>query len=365
MRTKMQALRAKTNKVVKLMIDEKDQPLVKEVEDNIASMGRNNTEGAYLLGQQLARVNAVLPEKTFGRWMKKRCGYTPRKGRYYVSIHENLQAFRERLVAAGVVPTVMFVLSSAALAEIEAVLSVFENGQRLNVGQVKHMMKPQKEASEQQPTEVGGAAGLRRAAEAKLKAELELFTKLVKRSHKAVELIVADIRNGKHVAKTKVAAVVEKDCQQAGMLLSAVISPRGSDAPLPIEWVKARQIISRLGDSPRYPGREEFHDWVVEEVLPALRFVVLGEASSGTAGSIGQAAVGIVDEGENNTAAHDADPATTSVADEPANEEIDGGAGDHAKEAPARTRVAKVPSIAPVELSAPEPEVQTEGAVNV
>ncbi|CAN7666297.1 hypothetical protein LJR030_002869 [Rhizobium sp. LjRoot30] len=280
MRTKMQALRAKANKVVKLMIEEEHQPLVTEVEGNIASMVRKNTDGAYLLGQQLARVKAVLPEKTFGKWVKQRCGYTPRQARYYIAIHEHLQAFRDRLVAAGVLPTVLFVLSSAELEKIEAVLAAFERGERLTVGQVKLMVKPLTDAPEKSSAS-GGAAGLRRAVEARVKVDLGVINKLVKRSLKAVELLVTDIRKGKHVAKTKLAAAVETDCQKAGILLSGVISPRGSDAPLAVEWEKARQTIARLGDSPRYPGREEFADWLVEQVLPALRFVVHGEALPG------------------------------------------------------------------------------------
>lgn len=283
MRTKSQALRAAANKVVKqLSIDEEHQSLVTEVEGHIASMIRKNTDGAYLLGEQLARVKAVLPEKTFGKWVKLRCAYTPRQARYYIAIYEHLQPYRERLVAAGVLPTVMFVLSSAEPDKIEAVLAVFERGERLTVGQVKIKVKPQTDASEQKPAETGGAAGLRRAVEARVKVDLSVFDKLAKKSLKAVELMCADIRKGKHVAKTKLAAAVETDCQKAGILLSGVISPRGSNAPLSAEWEKARQIIARLGDSPRYPGREEFADWLVEQVLPALRFVVNGEAFAKT-----------------------------------------------------------------------------------
>lgn len=364
MRTKNQALKDKVKKVVKLMIEAEHQPLVAEVEANLASMVRKDTDKVYLTGYQLARVKAVLPDGTYEKWIKARCGYTSRQARYYVAVHENLQGFRERLVAAGVAPTVLYVLSSAEPAKIEEVLTVVEKGERVTVGQVKRMIKPETEVSEKPAVVLGGAAGFRLAAEARMKADLDVCTKLTKRALKAVEPLVADLRKGKHVAKTKLASAVEVDCQKAGILMDSVILPRGSDFTVPVEWEKARRIVSRLGDAPRYPSREEFPDWLVDEVLPALRFVVLGEAFPGSAG-----AANIVDEegstkADTDSTASDGNDDAIGI-EERSDEETDGesfGKPEEAAVIPERKLLEVVPPIAPEELSALEPEVKAEGA---
>lgn len=365
MQKTLKAAKAKASNTAETFIaPEEHRPLLSEVSGFIASLGRRDTAEALELGRQLIRVKSVLPAKSFGKWLKLECGMTVRNAWNHTTPVEVLTVEQqELLIAAAVKPTVMTIIATSDAPVITELLGRILSGEQFTVSKVKQRIKgdtPAKAAAES-----GGANGLRRAVDARVKADLEVINKLVKRSLKAVELIVADIRKGKHVPKTRLATEVEADCQKAGILLSAVISPRGSDAPPPIEWEKARQIISRLGDSPRYPGREEFHDWVVDAALPALRFVVLGEAFPGTAGAIGQAAVAIADDGEHDAAEHDADQAISAVTDEPLNEEIGGGAGGHADEAPARTRVSKVPSIALVELSAPEPEVQAERAANV
>jgi hypothetical protein len=362
MRTKNQALKEKVKKVVKLMIEAEHQPLVAEVEANLASIVRKDTDKVYLTGYQLSRVKAVLPDGTYEKWIKARCGYTSRQARYYVAVHENLQGFRERLVAAGVAPTVLYVLSSAEPEKIEEVLAVVEQGERVTVGQIKRMIKPETEVSKKPAVALGGAAGLRRAGEARMKADLDVCSKLTKRSLKAVDALVADLLKGKHVAKTKLASAVEADCQKAGILLQAVISPYGSNFPLPVEWEKARRIVSRLGDAPRYPNREEFPDWLVNEALPALRFVVLGEAFPDTA-SVDH----LPDEAnliEMNTSSNAFDGDDDAVGmEEGLDEEADGeGDPNEAAVIPARALLDVVPSIEPEGLSALEPEAQAEAA---
>lgn len=363
MRTKEQALKKKVKKVAKLMIEAEHQPLVAEVEANLASMVRKDTDKVYLIGHELSRVKAVLPDGTYEKWVKARCGYTSRQGRYYVAVHENLQGFRERLVAAAVAPTVLYVLSSAEPAKIEEVLTVVEKGERVTVGQIKRMLKPETEVSEKPPVALGGFAALRRAGEARMKADLDVCTKLTKRSLKAVDVLVADLLKGKHVAKTKLASAVEADCQKAGILMDAVISPYGSDFQIPVEWEKARRIVARLGDAPRYPNREEFPDWLVNEALPALRFVVLGEAFPAVAGA--DHTTDETDGDEVNTGSSASDGSDDAVGmDESSDKEADGeGEADEAAVIPARALLDVVPSMEPEELPALEPELQAESAM--
>ena len=280
----------KPKKAVTLDLPTEHMPLLTEVHDAVKAMGRRTTDQAFELGYQFARAKDVLPEKMFGRWMSSVCGYTPRQGRNYVAIHEHLQEHRARLEAAAVVPTVLFVLASAKLEKIEAVLAVVETGERLTVGQVKNLVKDGDEVQPERKTAIGGLAGLRRAAEAKLKDELTQFTELSKRILKAVEPVAELLANGKHVSKKSLADKVEVDAYKASSLLRSAIfpervdagrasNPRADDAL--VGWGGAPALFGRLGDSPRWPGKDEFPTWVTGTVLPMLRFVVHGDPLPG------------------------------------------------------------------------------------
>ncbi len=250
-------------------------------------MGRSTAGQAFERGFQFARAKAVLPEKMFGRWMSTVCGYTPRQGRNYVAIHEHLQDWRARLEEAAVAPTVMFVLASATPPKVEEVLTIIERGERLTVGQVKAMTKTAADAEAQAKGAIGGAAGLRRAAEAKMKDEVAFFTQLAKRILKAVEEAAAVIASGKSLSKKALADKIEIDGCKASLLLSSVIYPKQVDpeqggtqvaeANLPSGWASVPSLITRLGESSRWPSKEEFPAWVTGKVLPTLRFVVHGD----------------------------------------------------------------------------------------
>lgn len=268
----------KPKKAPAVVIPAEHEPLLIEVHDSVKAMGRRTTGQAYELGYQLARAKAVLPEKMFGRWTSTVCGYTPRQGRNYVAIHEHLQAHRARLEAAAVVPTILFVLASAKPEKIEAVLAVVESGERLTVDQVKNLIKDGDEGQPERKAAVGGLAGLRRAAEAKMKDELAFFTDLSKRILKTVEPLAELLAKGKHVSKKAFADKVEVDAYKAASLLRSVIFPKQVDASQtgdrePVDalaggWSGAPALFGRLGDSSRWPGKDEFPAWVLETVLP-------------------------------------------------------------------------------------------------
>lgn len=277
----------KTKKAPDMVIPPEHESLLTEVHEAVKAMGRRTTGQAFDLGFEFARAKAVLPEKMFGRWMSTVCGYTPRQGRHYVAIHENLQDHRARLEGAAVSPTVMFVLASAPPGKVQEVLTAIESGPRLTVGQVKSLIKEGDELAPERAVTVGGMAGLRRAAEAKLKDELTLFTELSKRILKAVEPIAKLLSEGKHVSKKSLAVKVEVDAFKAASLLRSVIFPKqvdvsqtsnpGPDNALDGGWAGAPAVFGRLGDSPRWPGKDEFPTWVIDTVFPMLRFVVHGD----------------------------------------------------------------------------------------
>ena len=289
MQTRQQRQTAKAGKKPPAMqVPPEHQPLLNEVREAVTSVSRRTAAQAFEVGYQFSRAKSALPEKMLGRWISSTCGYTPRQGRNYIAIHEHLAEYRERLEAAAVVPTVMFVLASAEPNKIEEVLLVIERGERLTVGQVKHLVKGDKTPAQEKQADIGGMAGLRRAAEAKLKADITLFSTLTKQVLKEVERAAEQISKGKNVAKNGLAAKIEVDCRQAHDLLNSTIAPmhsgfnergnlRSGDVEGSTAWRTAQRLLYRLGDSPRWPGRTEFPAWLVNDVLPMLRFVVHGE----------------------------------------------------------------------------------------
>ena len=289
MQTRNQREAAKSAKKPPVMqVAPEHQPLLDEVCDAVQSVRRRTAAEAFEVGYQFSRAKGVLPEKMLGRWISATCGYTPRQGRNYIAIHEHLADYRERLEAAVVMPTVMFVLASAEPEKIEEVICMIEGGERLTVAQVTQRVKGDTVPTQEKQADVGGMAGLRRAAEAKLKADIALFGTLTKQVLKEVEMAAEKISKGKNVAKNGLAAKIEVDCRQAHDLLSSAIAPmhsgfneRGNLRPGEVEgsaaWKKVQRLLYRLGDSPRWPGRTEFPAWLVNHVLPTLRFVVHGE----------------------------------------------------------------------------------------
>nr|CAD6630513.1 hypothetical protein RNT25_04449 [arsenite-oxidising bacterium NT-25] len=289
MQTRKQREAAKSAKKPPVMqVAPEHQPLLDEVCNAVQSVRRRTAAEAFEVGYQFSRAKGVLPEKMLGRWISTKCGYAPRHGRNYIAIYEHLAEYREELEAAAVMPTAMFVLASAEPEKIKEVLRVIESGERLTVAQVKHLVKGDKTPAQEKQADVGGMAGLRRAAEAKLKADIALFGTLTKQALKEVESAAEKISKGKNVAKNGLAAKIEVDCRQAHDLLSSAIAPmhsgfneRGNLRPGDVEgstaWKKAQRLLYRLGDSPRWPGRTEFPAWLVNDVLPMLRFVVHGE----------------------------------------------------------------------------------------
>lgn len=277
----------KAKKAPAIVIPAEHEPLLKEVHEAVKSMGRATTSQAFERGFQFARAKAVLPEKMLGRWMSSVCGYTPRQGRNYIAIHDNLQDHRARLEEAGVAPTVMFVLASATPEKVQDVLTIIESGERLTVGQVKALTKAVNGEQAQMNTAIGGATGLRRVAEAKMKDEVAFFTQLAKRVLKSVEAAAEVIASGKNLSKKALADKVEVDAYKASALLRSVIFPKQVDPEqggtrmaeenLPAGWGSVPNLFNRLGDPPRWPGKEEFPIWVTGTVLPTLRFVVHGD----------------------------------------------------------------------------------------
>ncbi|OAP39046.1 hypothetical protein AU381_08040 [Sinorhizobium glycinis] len=264
--------------------------------EDIRSLGRRTTAQAIELGGYLARVKAILPEKALGAWIKAVCKFTPKTGRNYIAVHANLIDYKERLEAAAVAPTVLFVLAYAEQPDVERVISAIETGEQLTVAQVKAMVGVEarrKVATTDEALNVGGIAGLRKAAELKTTQDVAQFHGLMSAVLKRVEKAMEPIAKGRAVKKGMLQEAIVYDCRHAHDLLNSIAAPMKAELVAHVNWRPARlpegsawrtvqALLHRMGGVDGWPDRTEFVGWLQAEVIPALRFVVHGEALTST-----------------------------------------------------------------------------------
>lgn len=250
-------------------------PLLSEVAAAVAAVKRRDAEQSFELGEHLARAKNVLPEKSLGAWVKENCGFTARLARSYIAVHAHLQAFRSRLVAAAVKPTILLTLANADLDKVEEVVEAIEADGRLSVVQVKRMLKPDAGTEDAAIPTAGGRQGLMRAAHEKLKIHTAHFAKESAVVLKEVEAAANTLQSGKHVAKSALFEKVGAAAGRAREHLAAAV-----ETEVDKDWRKVRMALGRLSELHSWPGRAEFPGWLVGEVLPRLRFAVLGASET-------------------------------------------------------------------------------------
>lgn len=246
-------------------------PLLRDVAAAVAAVKRRDAEQSYELGEHLARAKDVLPEKALGAWVKENCGFTPRLARSYIAVHTHLQAFRSRLVAAAVKPTILLTLANADLDKVGEVVEAIEADGRLSVVQVKRMLKPDAGTEDAAIPTAGGRQGLMRAAHEKLKTHTAHFVQEAAVVLKEVEVAVTALQSGKHVAKS---ALFDKLGSAAGRACDHLSN--AVETEVDKDWKRVRMALGRLSELHSWPGRTEFPGWLIGEVLPRLRFAVLG-----------------------------------------------------------------------------------------
>lgn len=269
---------------------------LKWLRDAFQSLGRRTTAQAYEIGGYLVRAKSILPEKALGAWIKVVCKFTPKTGRNYMAVHTNLMDYKERLEAAAVAPTVLFVLAYAEQPDVERVISAIEAGEEITVAQVKAMVGavPTKKAKNEAVLDVGGMAGLRKIAELKVEEDsvkfLQLTTGILKRVEKAME----PLAQNRAVFKRPLQELIMDDCKHAHDLINSIAAPLQPAMVASVNWRPARltegttwrkvqELLSKMGGAHGWPGREDFVPWLQAEVIPLLRFVVHGEALQGDA----------------------------------------------------------------------------------
>ncbi|MCR6499097.1 hypothetical protein MUO32_08645 [Shinella sp. CPCC 101442] len=279
---------------------------LKWLRDAFQSLGRRTTAQAFEIGGYLVRAKSILPDKALGAWIKAVCKFTPKTGRNYMAVQANLADYKERLEAAAVAPTVLFVLAYAEQPEVERVISAIEAGEQLTVAQVKATVgveAKRKVATTNDALNVGGLAGLRKAAELKITQDVTEFHGLMSAVLKRVEKAMEPIARGRAVKKGLLQDAIVYDCRHAHDLLNSIAAPMKVEMVSHVNWRPARlpegsawrtvqALLHRMGGADDWPDRTEFVSWLQDEVIPALRFVVHGEALTSTEEEIESADAG-------------------------------------------------------------------------
>jgi hypothetical protein len=171
-----------------------------------------------------------------------------------------------------------------------------EAGEELTVAQVKAMVgvaAKKKVTSSDDALNVGGLAGLRKAAELKTTQDVAQFHGLMSAVLKRVEKAMEPLAKGRAVKKGMLQEAIVYDCRHAHDLLNSIAAPMKAEMVAHVNWRPARlpegsawrtvqALLHRMGGVDGWPERTEFVGWLQDEVIPALRFVVHGEALTST-----------------------------------------------------------------------------------
>ncbi len=212
---------------------------LKWLRDAFQSLGRRTTAQAFEIGGYLVRAKSILPEKALGAWIREVCKFTPKTGRNYMAVHANLLDHKERLEATAVAPTVLFVLAYAEQPDVERVISAIETGEQLTVAQVKAMVGVEvkrKVATTDEALNVGGIAGLRKAAELKTAHDMARFHGLMSAVLKRVEKAMEPIAKGRAVKKGMLQDAIVHDCRHAHDLLNSIAAPMKAEMIASMNW---------------------------------------------------------------------------------------------------------------------------------
>lgn len=270
-------------------VSAEDASELQAIGQGIQSLGRRTTEQGFELGDYLARAKAILAERALGAWVKAICKFTPKTARNYIAIHENLAAYKERLVATGTSPTTLFVLAYADREKVEDVLAALEAGEELTVSQVKTMVgaTPPKKTADDAVLYRGGMAGLRGIAQLKVEQDAVKFLQLVTGILARVEKALEPLARKRAVLKGSLQEGVMNDCRHAHDLINSIAAPlqpsmvasvnwRPAKLPEGTTWRKVQTLLGKMGGSD-WPGKDDFVSWLQTEVIPLLRFVVHGD----------------------------------------------------------------------------------------
>lgn len=278
-----------TSWVDRLALDEDQDGVLEDVTRKLRFLNKMSTEHAFAIGQEFQRAKAIIPPKAFGRWLKPVAGYSVKAANYYISVHENLADYKDRLIAAAVAPTTMFIMARGGKDGIETALRAFENGERLTGKQVQTIFDADNGIVKSEETPIllntPGFAGLKKAAAAKQTAEIALFRAMIASIRQEVQAALKPLERRRPVVKKHLADKIALDCRHAHDLLCSIAVPvkpglfpynnwthgtfdKGTD------WYKVQMLLFRAGSVEAWPDRSDFVEWLLYEMLSGLSFIL-------------------------------------------------------------------------------------------
>lgn len=277
-------------------LDEEQDGVLRDVTLKLQFLNRMSTEHAFAIGLEFQRAKAVIPPKSFGRWLKPVSGYTVKAATYYISVHEKLADYKSRLITAAIAPTTMFIMAKGSKSAIETALRAFEKGERLTGKQVQAIVDAESGVAktEEMPILLNtpGLAGLRKAAAVKLNEEISIFREMIASIRQEVEEALKSLASGRAVVKKHLADNIALDCRHAHDLLSSIAVPikpgifpynnwTHGTFDKETAWYKVQMLLFKAGNAQAWPDRSDFVAWLQNEMLPCLCFVLDGQPLAG------------------------------------------------------------------------------------
>ncbi|TCM45370.1 hypothetical protein C8J36_12210 [Rhizobium sp. PP-F2F-G48] len=271
-----------------LAIDPADRERLESSAAFIHELGRRTTEQAFEFGDHLNRAAEVLPEGSFDKWVKSRCGLVARSARNFVAVYRNLSPYRDELVDLSVGLTALFHLSSATPAQIEEAITFAEEHGRLQVADVKTILSGGNQADGKAETNDlflrGGVAGLKALIALKTRdgmksliAHLGLISQIIQAELAKKRVIKEGLAKG----VSDLARVTRLELESLALFVDPNLD-LGHNArvmPFPAEspWARVNGTLQRLGSMETWPKAGEMRGWLEHEVLPILDWTLSKE----------------------------------------------------------------------------------------
>lgn len=249
---------------------------------------RRDVGSTFLRGAAIARARPLCgPQKVFEAWTVKRCNLSRKGAENYERVHLHLSAYRERLVAIGMLRSSMYELAHGTKDKVEAVLEAFEAGTEMTAAQIKAFVKAGEEAEpDAEPADTGGPEGIKAMARLKLSVGLPTLMKRIQAILAAMlEELDAHAR-GKRVAKGELIAKVEHSARGAGAELASLSrfvshgvhhgewKVQAEPFPEGSGWAEVNALLLKLGKREKWPDAGELGSWLMETAVPLLEWAL-------------------------------------------------------------------------------------------
>ena len=258
----------------------------------------------------VARVEdktAETRKKICEQFVKARLGITWRHATTFLGVHEKLGPLRERIVAAGVTPTIVYLMASASAEGIETVIARFEAGERPKVAEAKAMLGLGKVQTETVPlADRGGVKALRGHAQDRARrGAANLEGRLLG--------VLGDLTTGlepatlgKRVEKGTLGEAIVKPARFARRELTELglcpVMPDGWDGSAGWigresfpegGWRQLDEVLNTLGGIDDWPKATELVPWLTGTVIPRLLWALDGAVPKELEARIAETLAGI------------------------------------------------------------------------